>query len=279
MIHHTASMALGLRAAVSCILGVSTLSTGALAAVDNLSSPFVYATAGFTSNGTDKVDEKSNSAGPVVTNIFGGAAAARANFGSGGYKYPSATGEDAYWGFSMWSDGFKILGSPGNGTLTFSVSIYGNASGQWDQGYSLFVSDNPFSLQATIAEMYAVTANCLPDTSCGYDFQLTGATRVTSRLVNNGDQPANVVLSGFLPFTYGATFYLLGTFGGDGSTPANFYNSATLGITAPGGSSLQNLSNSVYASAVPEPSTLFFAIAGVILVATKRYSTLRCGEA
>lgn len=84
--------------------------------------------------------------------------------------------------------------------------------------------------------------------------------------------PLNLTLTTSVPFTNGQTIYVasifaggVGIFGGSES----FFNSADFGITAPAGTTLQALSGSVYAVAVPEPSIGLLFVVGIALLALR----------
>lgn len=252
-----------------CLIGATSLAPPGMASpVDT--SPFVYAVAGYTdNNGVDHVNESLAASGPVFASLSApGQAAARTDFGSIGYRYGTTSpGDNASWPSGIFSDGFILSGSSGTGPIDLYASIHGSApAGVWDQGYSLFISSNPFSLQSVLEQWADQAENCPPDTGCDYDNQIAGATRVLNRIVNNGDAPASVVLHERVTVEYGTPFFVLVFFGGDGNRGVDFYNSATLGLSAPSGSSLDAYSGTVYATAVNEPSEAALMLFGLAVM-------------
>lgn len=260
-------------------LAASTCMAPAALAVPNVGSPFTYALAGYTdANGVDHSDEQVSTSNLAIA-ALAGSATARASATSG-YKYPSVGPNQSSWALSLFADALTVNGSSGSGILNLSVDIHGTASGtEWDQGYLLFVSTTPFSLQSLMDEWTAATANCKPDTSCSDDLTVAGATRVISRLVLNADHSPNTVLTAQVPFTYGVPIYTLSYFSGDGNTEVNFYDSAIIGITAPTGASIYSASGTSYASAVPEPSTSLLIVAGILAVQFRALQKVRSSEA
>ena len=267
LLHQARQLSVGAACALTqLVLGPSAM------AYPSASSPFLYAIAGYTDpSGIDSSTETVATSGSAIAAFSGpGGSTARADFGSIGYKYTSTGSNTASWPFGVSSDGFVISGSSGTGTIHLSASIHGSAGGDWDQGYSLFVSSSPFSLEAVLEQWYAEAANCPPDTGCDYDIHAEGATRLLNRIVNNGDSPANAILTADLEFEYGTPFYLLAFFGGDGNAGVDFYNSAAFGLSAPFGASVSTLSGAVYAAAVPEPTTMALVLFCLAAVGMRR---------
>jgi hypothetical protein len=82
----------------------------------------------------------------------------------------------------------------------------------------------------------------------------------------------DVTLSASVPFTSGQTVYVLAAFtggvGNDGGIES-FLNSADFGVSAPAGTTLQSLSSTVYAPAVPEPQLPLLFVVGLVLVSLR----------
>jgi hypothetical protein len=226
-------------------------------------APFNYAAYENGDKGGPLVEDQSASATAMVSGANG--QKARASYGDNGVALPSSGG----YALSVWSDGFVVNGGSGVGTLKFSVQLHGTLfDPQEDVVYALLKSEDPntFFPSAIVA-----------DSGTGYT-NISGASPVL--LIEVDATPdyvpgpnvysfspgfINELINVSLPFTYGQTFYLasiLDIFGyGD------FYNSATFGITAPEGASINNLSGTLYPVAtVPLPETWAIMLAGLGLL-------------
>ncbi len=207
----------------------------------------------------------------------------RSAFGSNGFDIQTTGGIDREVdGGSIWSDGFTATGDAGSGSLALSVHLQGNVSGHAEMGYALFVSPQPFDLGAIIATVSAAEdlwAVQLPDSTlvlftgvanrCGQ----AGASYACGHVpYENHQGPLDLTLTASVPFTNGQTIYVaslfaggVGVFGGNES----FFNSADFGISAPADTTLEALSGSVYAAAIPEPSTALLLVVGTVLGALR----------
>ena len=235
-------------------------------------TPFTYVLVDIFAGGpTDGTSVDSSTIGPVFVErgIAPGAyGQARAQFGSIGFAIQNGTA-----GFGMWSDGFLVTGGTGSGLVNVSVQIDGIVGGpHHDMSYTLFSSDNPFDAQAIL------DASTIDDQNP----QVPGAIAVLhTELFHsafNPTGPLDVTLVGSIPFTYGQPFYLASQFGGDVGCDVcseDFFNSADFGISVPTGSTLVTQSQTVYAAAVPEPTTLMLLAAAAmgVLLARRRVAS------
>lgn len=250
-------------------------------------SPFVAATAGIWEAGgsTLVVPEilQSSSIGPVVAEASNqpmANATFRGAFASNGFaiQVQSNVNREAY-GASVWSDGFAVTGGAGAGFLTLSTRVSGFVSGLGEMGYALYVSSQPYDLTNLIG-----TANS--NHSGFWALSLPNSTRVMFTGVSNGCGERNwsrqcghvpfenyqgaldVTLSADVPYTNGQNLYVISVFGGgvgNSGGVESFLNSADFGISAPLGATLQSLSSTAYALAVPEPSSTLMLVAGLLI--------------
>ena len=235
-------------------------------------TPFNYVQVDiFAGGATDGTSVMSSATMPVFVErgIAPGAySEARAGFGSTGFAALSGAA-----GASMWSDGFLVLGGTGSGLIRVSVQIDGTVVGpQPDMSYTLFSSNNPFDLQVILDSLTIDDQNPqVPGAnSVLHTENFHGGVHVTGAL--------DRTLVGSIPFTYGQPLYLASVFGGDvcgdpfcAGNSENFFNSADFGITVPAGASLITQSQTVYAAAVPEPTTLaLLAAAAIGVLLTRR---------
>lgn len=246
-------------------------------------TPFVAATGGvWDGPGNSIVPEvlASSAVGPVLVETGALPAAYgkfRSEFGSNGFSISVTGGIDREVdGGSIWSDGFVVNGGTGSGTLKLSTHIVGAAAGEVEMVYALFVSDNPFDLQAmlgTIGSAPGLWAVQFPTSvrviftgianRCGLSHASDECGHVP---LENYQGPLDLALTASVPFTFGQTFYVASLFGGGVSIfggSAAFFNSANFGITVPAGTTLASMSGSVYATAVPEPAAWMLLVAGL----------------
>ena len=246
-------------------------------------SPFNYADADLFGNLDSSNQVSSQTTSVFVQNgtIPTAYGEARAGFGSNGI---AAQGNGSGRGVgvgSIWSDGFTFTGGTGTLVPPISVRVHGSIAGGTDMSYALFVSTSPFDLQNIIDAF---------ENGPGGDWnpQVPGALRLLYTAIANGCGDPNVSsnacghvpienFAGSLdltlheetfPFTYGVTLYLASVFSADVHTlpggSADFFNSATFGISVPGGATLTTTSNTVYAAAVPEPTSLALLAAAAL---------------
>ena len=254
-------------------------------------SPFVGSSAGVWEDGGDIVvvpeTLQSSLVGPIVTEANNqpmAYARFRGEYGSNGFtiQVQSNTNREAY-GASFWSDGFTVTGGAGVGFLTLSTHITGTVSGLGEMNYGLFVSSQPFDLTTLLS-----TARS--NRSGFWALSLANSTRVIFTGVSNGCGARNwsrecghvpfenyqgaldLTLLASVPYANGQPLYMLSVFaGGVGSSGGveSFLNSAEFGITPPSGATVQSLSTTVYAQAVPEPSPKLLLFVGLLLGALK----------
>jgi hypothetical protein len=226
-----------------------------------------------TSSATDPVSLAAGTAPGALGSV-------RTEFGSNGFAVEALADPLGAGAGSIWSDRFRITGGSGTGMLGLSVQIEGSIAGGADMFYDLFASAAAFDAQAIVA---------VYDTS-DYDRQLPGAVRLLHTAVANGcggpspsaacghvpfqnfQGPFNLTLTGTVPFTYDAYFYLASVLGGDVSDDgaggrASFLNSARFGISVLTGGQLEWLGGAGYAQAVPEPTTWLLLCAGIACLA------------
>ena len=244
-------------------------------------SPFNYADADLFGNLDSSNEVSSQTTSVFVENgtIPMAYSEARARFGSNGIAVQgNGTGRGAAAG-SIWSDGFTIAGGMGSPSR-LSIHVDGSIAGGTDMSYALFASTNPFDVQ-NIIDAY--------ENGVGRDFdpQVPGALRLLYTAIANGCGVPNMInpgcghvpienfagsldltLGGTFPFANGVTFYLASVFSADVHTlpggSADFFNSATFGISVPVGATLTTTSNTVYAAAVPEPTSLALLAAAAL---------------
>lgn len=260
-------------------------------------SPFVAALGGvWTGSGSPVIPEvvSSSATGPVLVergalpDVYG---KFRAAFGSNGFDVQVTGGLDRdVAGGSIWTDGFVVTGGSGSGTLNLSTRIAGSVSGQAEMNYALFVSNQRFDLPTILDGVDASVgfwALQLPDAvrvlhsgvanRCGMSHASSECGHVP---FENHQGPLEVTLTGSAPFTFGQTLYVASLFGGEvgafGGT-ANFFNSATFGITAPAGATLASISGSQYVAAVPEPGAWVLFLAGACLLVVSGRRSLDAG--
>jgi hypothetical protein len=204
----------------------------------------------------------------------------RGAFGSNGFQIRVGSNVDReVWGGSIWSDGFTVTSATGSGLLDLRSHISGSLSGLSFVDYLLFVSSQPYDLASVLS---AASAN----KKGPWALELSNSERVMFTGIANGcgtpDEnkscghvpfenyrgPVDLTLSANVPFASGQTVYVLSVFMGgvddDGGT-ASFLNSASFGISAPVGTTLQSLSSAAYVPAVPEPSVALLLLAGLAL--------------
>lgn len=262
--------AIPMRVGQSLLLaGLALACASAQAAVSNTASTFSYAAYGYwqtLANNTDVAvlsqADQSATGMVMVTGISG--QKSRASYGDNGVALPTGGG----YAVSAWLDGFVVSGGSGVGTLNLSVQLHGTLYDPADVNYALLMSNDPnaFSPAAIVADAGAAYIN-LPSTTPVLLVEVddtpdypagSGAIAFPSGAVN---QQFNVNLS----FVYGQTFYLASVLdiGGYG----DFYNSASFGIAAPVGATINSLSGTIYpVAAVPEPETYAMLLAGLGLV-------------
>ena len=190
----------------------------------------------------------------------------RAAFGSNGFAILSGAGAT-----SIWSDRFTITYTgPGPMLVNFSVDVRGAIIGDADMHYNLLVSDQPFDLPAMLASLEEDNEQ----------INIPGSTSILKALIMDDQKSPHMTLTGTLPVLSGQTFYLASVFRGDVCTPLegpewagcpggseDFFHSANFGISRPAGSTIATLSNTVYAQAVPEASSLMLTLAGLATAA------------
>ena len=252
----------GLRRRGWTLLGLAlALSAIASSATAAPVTPFTYVLIDiFAGGSTDGTSVNSSTTGPVFVQrgtAPGAHGQARAEFGSIGFAILNQAG-----GGGMWSDGYLVTGGTGSGLVHVSVQIDGTVAGpHHDMSYTLFSSNNPFDAQAIL------DASSIDDQNP----QVPGASAVLHTEIFHGGfnptGPLDITLVGSIPFTYGQPFYLASLFGGDVDCVGcseDFFNSADFGISAPAGATLVTQSQTVYAAAVPEPTTLALLAAAAI---------------
>lgn len=275
-------------AAAVCSIGVA---ANAAAATTGLSSPFVFSTVGvWTGVGNTVIPEawQADAIGPVVVEAGSQPTAYgrfRAALGSNGFEAQGIGGIDREVdGGSVWSDGFTVTGGTGSGLLTMSTHLTGSISGLGQMGYALFVSSQPYDLNALLATVGA-------NHNGFWALQLANSVRVMFTGVANGcgsgiwnpdcghmplqnyQGPMDVTLTAKVPFTYGQALYVATGFSGAVLTPggsASFLHSADFAISAPAGATMAALSGSVYAAAVPEASIGSMLSLGIVVIAVAR---------
>ena len=235
-------------------------------------TPFNYVSVDIFAGGpTDGTSVMSSATAPVFVErgiAPGPYGKARTEFGSIGFAIQNGTAAGG-----MWSDGFLVLGGTGSGVVNVSVQIDGTVAGpHHDMSYTLFSSNNPFDAQAILDSLEIDDQNP----------QVPGANPVLhTELFHGGFNPTgplDVTLVGSIPFTYGQSFYLASVFGGDvgcAGCSEDFFNSADFGISVPAGATLVTQSQTVYAAAVPEPTTLALLAAAAIGVLLSRRRVAR----
>lgn len=253
-----------------------------VAAAAQTASPFVAVGGGVWNWPVEVVPEvfQVDASGPLLLE-FGSLPTAygkyRAQFGSNGHEVqvPGGNGLEVAGG-SVWSDGFFIGGGSGSGVLQLSTRITGSVAGRYDMAFALYTSDQPFDWQEVFDTV---------DESEGiWDWQLPGVQRWLFTGIVNGCggqyQPDDCThyphvnfqgsfdetLWSPVPFTYGQTLYVLSVFSGETGRDAGsgaFFNSASFGISPPAGATLRALSETAYASAVPEPATALLLLTGL----------------
>lgn len=249
-------------------LAAAALSAAGFTAAEPI-TPFTYVIADVFDGGpNDGTSVVSSTIGPVFVErgtTPGAYGKARADFGSNGFAAQSGAA-----GTSMWSDGFVVTGGTGSGTIAVSVRIDGIVLGASpDMSYTLFLSDSPFDAQTILESLLIDDQNP----------SVPGASSVLhTEIFHDGFHPTgalNITLVGNIPFSYGQPSYLASLFGGDVGLAGHSEDfSADFGITAPEGAMIQTLSNTVYASAVPEPATpLLVAMAALCVLLSGRRNT------
>lgn len=250
--------------ACTLALGLGMLSTGAQAV-----APFSYAAYGYfhtLPNDTDVVilsgDDQSVTGTASVLGADG--QKARASYGDNGVALPNGGG----YAVSAWSDGFVVNGGSGGGTLNLSVHLHGTLFDPQDVNYALLLSGDPnaFSSAAIVADAGAGYIN-LPGTThvLLVEVDATPDYPSGSGAIALPVGPVDQLFSVSIPFVYGQALYLASVLdiGGYG----DFYNSASFGITAPDGASINSLSGALYpTAAVPEAETYAMMLAGLGLV-------------
>lgn len=226
---------------------------------------------------------QSSAVGPVITEANNqpmAYAQFRGGYGSNAFtiQVQSNVNREAD-GASFWTDGFTVTGGAGVGFLTLSTHITGTVSGLGEMNYGLFVSSQPFDLTTLLS-----TARS--NHSGFWALSLPNSTRMMFSGVSNGCGVRNwsrecghvpfenyqgaldLTLSATVPYTNGQPLYMLSLFaggvGGSGGVES-FLNSADFGVTPPLGATVQSLSTTVYAQAVPEPSPTFLILVGLLL--------------
>lgn len=253
-------------------------------------SPFVGATGGvWDPRGNNVIPEvlQSSTSGPVrvetgsLPTAYGDF---RSQFGSNRFAIQVNGGDNLeVFGGSGWSDGLTMTGNGQGGSLTMSTHLSGLVSGLGEMGYALFVSALPYDLVSVIS---TVNAN----RSGFWALAFPNSVRVMFTGVSNGCGATNwsrqcghvpfesfqgaldVTLSENVPFAHGQTLYVLSLFsGGVGHLGGieSFLNSADFGVSAPPGTTLQSLSGTAYAAAVPEPSSWLLLMVGLIVASTR----------
>lgn len=253
-------------------------------------SPFVGAAGGvWDPQGNNIIPEvwQSSTTGPVRAETGSLPAAYgdfRSQFGSNRFASQVTGGQDReVFGGSGWSDGFTMTGNEPGGVLTLSTHISGLVSGLGEMGYALFVSDQPYDLAS-------VTSTINANHTGFWTLDFPNSVRVMFTGVSNGCGATNwsrecghvpfesfqgtldVTLSGNVPFAQGQTLYALSLFsGGVGHLGGieSFLNSADFGVSAPPGWTLQSLSGTAYAAAVPEPSSWLLLMVGLIIASAR----------
>ena len=193
-------------------------------------------------------------------------ARARADYGvNGAYALADGAGPNGIDGQSTWSDGFVVAG--GSGTLSLSLRLTGTTTGV-DQGfmYGLYVSQTPFENLETYN---------------GLDVNESLFGVAPLLWVRHDDVEGTIDPGTFdetflfdVPYVSGETFYITSVLdvGAWQTASADFWGSASFGISAPAGAVLSAMSGTQYAAAmmVPEPGTYALMLAGLALLGFTR---------
>lgn len=282
-------------ASLNCLLG-TVLAVATLAgllpadAVAAPTTPFVASIGGLYNGSGDNVEpeqQQSSATGPALVTVGSLPSASgqfRSAFGSNGFDIQVTGGIDrAVYGGSIWTDGVTVSGNSGPGLATFDTRIQGSVLGQAEMGYALFVSSQPFDLQAMLTTISANNGFASLQFANATRVMFTGVANLCGSQNSIGDcgsvpfqnlQGAlDTTLSAVVPFVYGQTFYVASVFEGGvdvlGGTNS-FLNSADFSVTVPAGNSVQALSGTSYVAAIPEPPVAMLLASGVLLVAMRR---------
>lgn len=272
-----------LNASIRALIAALTIATP-LIAMPAPSSPFVAAGSGvWEAGGSVTIVESpflSSSVGPVLSEATDSTlayAGFRGAFGSNGFHIQVARNmnREAYGG-SIWSDGFTVESSAPTGFLTFKSQVNGSVSGLGEMAYALYVSSRPFEITSVMDE---ASANRLGF----WALSLPNSTRIFFTGVSNGcnqhwsrecghvpfenfQGTLGITLTASVPFSTGQPLYVIsiisGGVGNNGGVES-FMNSADFSVSAPHGATLSSLSDTNYAQAVPEPSTLLELATGL----------------
>lgn len=187
--------------------------------------------------------------------------------------YSKIEGGNALFGpfagaLSAWADSFTVTG--GSGAFTADVSV--TLSGQF--GPNAY-SEASYGLFAISSDLYGAVLN--GGDQFVFDLLFTGLPSgagfqeiiLLGNSSDDGDTaPGSFTATGQVQGTYGETFYLLSVLGtyAEVNGEIDMFSTAVFGISGPIGSDALTGSGTLYAAAVPEPSTYAMCAVGLALI-------------